>query len=54
MAEIHILLVSQCTHTILLSQMAIIDKIVEQFGQKDAYPVSALLEPSSKLYCLDY
>ena len=54
MAEIYILLVSQCTHTISLSQMAIIDKIVEQFGQKDAYPVSALLEPSSKLYCLDY
>jgi hypothetical protein len=33
--------------------MALIDKIVEQFRQKDAYPVSAPLEPSSKLCCSD-
>jgi hypothetical protein len=35
--------------TVALSQTALIDKIVEQFGQKDAHPVSAPLEPGSKL-----
>jgi Reverse transcriptase (RNA-dependent DNA polymerase) len=37
------------TQTVALSQTALIDKIIEQFGQKDAHPVSAPLEPGSKL-----
>lgn len=37
------------TQTVALSQTALIDKIIEQFGQKDAHPVSAPLEPGWKL-----
>lgn len=35
-------------HTVVLSQTALIDKIVSQFGQSDANPLSAPLEPSQK------
>jgi len=37
------------TQTIALSQTALINKIIEQFGQKDAHPVLVPLEPGSKL-----
>ena len=39
----------RATQTIVLSQTALIDKIIDQLGQKDAHLVSAPLEPSSKL-----
>jgi hypothetical protein len=39
----------RATRTVALSQTALIDKIIEQFGQRDAYPTSAPLEPGSKL-----
>jgi hypothetical protein len=39
----------RAARTVALSQTALIDKIIEQFGQKDAYPTSAPLEPGSKL-----
>jgi Reverse transcriptase (RNA-dependent DNA polymerase) len=35
--------------TVALSQTALIDKIIEQFRQKDAHPVSATLKPGCKL-----
>jgi hypothetical protein len=35
--------------TVALSQTALIDKIIEQFRQKDAHPVSAPFEPGCKL-----
>lgn len=35
-------------HTVVLSQTTLIDKIVSQFGQSDANPLSAPLEPSQK------
>jgi hypothetical protein len=40
----------RAAHTVALSQTALIDKIVEQFSQKDAHPVSTPLEPGSKLH----
>jgi hypothetical protein len=40
----------RATRTVTLSQTALIDKIVKQFGQRDAYPMSAPLEPGSKLW----
>jgi hypothetical protein len=39
----------KATRSVALSQAALIDKIIEQFGQKDAHPVSAPLEPGCKL-----
>jgi hypothetical protein len=39
----------RAAHTVTLSQTALIDKIIEQFGQKDTHPASAPLEPGSKL-----
>ena len=39
----------RATRTVVLSQTTLIDKIIDQFGQKDAHPVSAPLEPGSKL-----
>ena len=32
-------------HTAKLSQIALIDKIIEQFGQKDAMPLSLPMDP---------
>jgi hypothetical protein len=40
----------RATRPVTLSQTALIDKIIEQFGQRDAYPMSAPLEPGSKLW----
>ena len=37
------------TCTIALLQTALIDKVVEQVGQKEAHPVFMPLEPGSKL-----
>ena len=36
-------------HTISLSQTALIDKIINQFGQADTNPVSTLMDPGLKL-----
>ncbi|RDB23169.1 Retrovirus-related Pol polyprotein from transposon TNT 1-94 [Hypsizygus marmoreus] len=40
-------------HTVKLSQTALIDKIIQQFGQKDAAPLSAPMEPGLKLRRVD-
>jgi hypothetical protein len=40
---------NRATRTVALSQTALIDKIIEQFGQKDANPISAPFEPGCKL-----
>ena len=39
--------------SVLLSQMALIDKIVTQFGQKDAMPLSLPIDPGLKLRKVD-
>ena len=39
--------------TISLSQMALIDKIIHQFGQQDAYPSNSPMDPGLKLRCLN-
>jgi hypothetical protein len=39
----------RATRTVTLSQTALIDKIIKQFGQRDAHLMSAPLEPGSKL-----
>jgi hypothetical protein len=44
----------RATCTVTLSQTALIDKIIEQFGQRDAYPMSAPLEFGSKLWCANH
>ena len=36
-------------HTISLSQTALIDKIIHQFGQQDAYPANSPMDPGLKL-----
>ena len=41
-------------HTIMLSQTALIDKIVAQFGQRNASPSSLLMDPRLKLRCANY
>jgi hypothetical protein len=35
----------RAAHTVALLQTALINKIIEQFGQRDAHPTSAPLEP---------
>jgi hypothetical protein len=40
------------THSIILSQMALIDCIVSQFGQLDAFPLSLPMVPGLKLQCV--
>lgn len=37
------------TQTVALSQTAFIDRVVQQFGQSDAHPLSLPMEPGSKL-----
>jgi len=39
---------------VMLSQTALIDKIVVQFGQKNASPTSVPMDPGLKLQCTDY
>ena len=36
-------------HTISLFQMALIDKIIHQFGQQDAYPANSPMDPGLKI-----
>ena len=36
-------------HTISLSQMALIDKVINQFRQQDAYPANSPMDPGLKL-----
>jgi hypothetical protein len=40
----------RATCTVALSQTALIDETIEQIGQRDAHPMSAPLEPESKLW----
>jgi transposase InsO family protein len=40
-------------HTVMLSQMALIDRIVSQFGQSDASPLSMPMAPGLKLRRVD-
>ena len=37
-----------------LSQTALIDKIVSQFGHKNTLPLPILMDPGLKLWCTDY
>jgi len=41
-------------HTIALSQTALIDQIITQFGLQDAYPVSIPMEPGLHLSCKEH
>ena len=41
-------------HTVAISQTALIDKIVSQFGQTHANPISAPMEPGQKLRRVDH
>ena len=36
-------------HTVSLSQTALIDKIIRQFGQQDSYPINSPMDPGLKL-----
>lgn len=40
-------------HTVKLSQTALIDKVINQFGQKDASPLSLPMDPNTRLRCVD-
>ena len=40
-------------NTIYLSQTALIDRVIAQFGQKDSHPVTILIDPGLKLRCPD-
>ena len=40
--------------TVMLSQTALIDKIVAQFGQRSASPSSLPMDPGLKLWCANY
>lgn len=40
--------------TVMLSQTALIDKIVMQFGQKNTSAASVPMDPGLKLWCTDY
>ena len=40
--------------TVMLSQTTLIDKIVAQFGQKNASPAPVPMDPGLKLRCTDY
>ena len=44
----------QPNHTVMLSQTALIDKIVSQFGQKNASPAPVPMDPGLKLRRADY
>ena len=37
------------THSVSLSQTALIDKIIIQFGQQDSYPANSPMDPGLKL-----
>ena len=39
----------RATHSVSLSQTALIDKIITQFGQQDSYPVNSPMDPGLKL-----
>lgn len=41
-------------HTVMLSQTALIDKIITQFGQKNALPATIPMDPGLKLQHMDY
>ena len=41
-------------HTVMLLQMALIDKIIAQFGQKNASPAPVPMDPGLKLWRPDY
>jgi len=44
----------QPNQMVMLSQTALIDKIVAQFSQKNASPASVPMDPGLKLQCMDY